>query len=69
MKKHIAKGLALVSSLGTLGYLAVATIIAALSPHQAVAQSDYPGDQFTNGRGQFVCVCGGTNCKPCATVT
>jgi hypothetical protein len=67
MMKHLGRGLALAGSLGTLGYLVVATIVAVLAPHKAFAAAN--GDLYSNGKGQFVCICGGSNCQPCGNVT
>jgi hypothetical protein len=67
MKKYVGRMLAVAGSLGTLGYLIVATVLAVLAPHQALAAAN--GDLYSNGKGQFVCVCGGTNCQPCGNIT
>ena len=58
----------LLATLGPLAVLVLANVVVALTPTSAEAGS-FNGDLFSNGNGHFVCICGGTNCEPCGTVT
>lgn len=44
--------------------LALCAVIVGMLAPPAVAVSQ--GDLFTDGQGQYICACYGSNCRPCA---